>query len=388
MALEELTEEQVKQRRQRIKAVDPVEENNIETSEDRKQEFISGTVDVEYESLGRFSTPAKLSFKDYSTMDINAIVMSTPDKLVKTLVPILNGMICGEHAGKFDVSNMTVEEFIETLVAVKGKFNTRYHKHPYMCECQYDKPQDEQKFQDIMVDLGSLKYKSIEQVDEEIRATYKKDIEALTEEEWNEYKKSYAAIHNIDENIVTKEMTLENIKVTEPFVINPDGHEIALRLIRISDVIKAQELLDKEYSVQIKRIQNRQEHGVSGEDLKIKKQNEIEELEKEKAKKLLLYIKAFSLISIDGKQLTDAEKIKAMLDRDIFPNRVSQDINSLLDELKFGVFDTIEFNCSFCGQENKEDLQHNISVTELLPLNSKNERDSRHLTRLNVRFGA
>jgi hypothetical protein len=321
-------------------------------------------------------------------MDINAIVMSTPDKLVKTLVPILNGMICGEHAGKFDVSNMTVEEFIETLVAVKGKFNSRYHKHPYMCECQYDKPQDEQKFQDISVDLGSLKYKSIEQVDEEIRATYKKDIEALTEEEWNEYKKSYAAIHNIDENIVTKEMTLENIKVTEPFVINPDGHEIALRLIRISDVIKAQELLDKEYNVQIKRIQNRQEHGVSGEDLKIKKQNEIEELEKEKAKKLLLYIKAFSLISIDGKQLTDAEKIKAMLDRDIFPNRVSQDINSLLDELKFGVFDTIEFNCSFCGQENKEDLQHNISVTELLPLNSKNERDSRHLTRLNVRFGA
>ena len=181
MALEELTEEQVKQRRQRIKVAEPLEENNIETSEDRKQEFISGTVDVEYESLGRFSTPAKLSFKDYSTMDINAIVMSTPDKLVKTLVPILNGMICGEHAGKFDASNMTVEEFIETLVAVKGKFNSRYHKHPYMCECQYDKPQDEQKFQDIMVDLGSLKYKSIEQVDEEIRATYKKDIEALTE---------------------------------------------------------------------------------------------------------------------------------------------------------------------------------------------------------------
>ena len=124
MALEELTEEQVKQRRQRIKVAEPLEENNIETSEDRKQEFISGTVDVEYESLGRFSTPAKLSFKDYSTMDINAIVMSTPDKLVKTLVPILNGMICGEHAGKFDVSNMTVEEFIETLVAVKGKFNS------------------------------------------------------------------------------------------------------------------------------------------------------------------------------------------------------------------------------------------------------------------------
>lgn len=383
MGLEELTEEQVKQRRQRVKV-----EDKVETSEDRKEEFISGSVDVEYESMGRFSTPSILSFKDYGTMDINAIVMSTPEKLVETLVPILNGMICGEYAGKFDTANMTIEEFIETLIAVKGKFNSRYHKHPYLCECQYDVPEQDQKLQDTQIDLGSLEFKSIEQVDDDIKATIKEDLDLYTEEEWEQYKKLYSESNHIPLEETTKERVLQTIRVSEPFIIHPDNHEIALRLIRISDVIKAQKMLDKEYGSKIKFIQNRQEHGVPGEELKIKKQNEIEELQKEKAKKLLLYIKAFSIISVDGKQLSDAEKIQIMQDRDIFPRRVTKDIDSLLDQLKHGVFHTIEFTCPLCGRVNKEDLQHNISITELLPLDSKDERDKRHLTRLNIRFGA
>ena len=379
--MEELSPEQVAQIRTRKRA-------NVETSEDRKEEFISGSVRVDYESLGRFDTPESLTFKDYSTMDINAIVMSSQDELIETLVPILNGMICGEYAGKFNCANMTIEEFVETLIAIKGKYVSIQHKHPYMCECQYELPEADQKMQEGIINLSELKFKSIDQVEEELKKTVKEDLDLCTEEEWIVYRNSYAAKNNISEDQVTKEYVVNSIKIKEPFYINSDGHEIGLRLMRIADVIKAQKMINKEYNSKIKMIQNRVEHGVPAETLKMKKQKELEDIQKEKAKKVLLYIKAFSIVSIDGKELSDNEKIEAMMDRDLFPRHITQDIDSLLDQLKHGVYDTKEFTCPICGKLNKEDLQHNFSVTELLPLNSKDQRDGRFSTRLNIRFGA
>lgn len=382
--MEELTLEEVQKRRERKR----VNETVNEPSKPDQKSAISGKVKIDYESMGRFSIPATLYFKDYSLSDINSIVMSSQEEMISTLVPILNGMVCGEGSENFNSENMTIEEFIETLVAVKRAFNTAIHKHPYMCECQYDKPEADQKLETAEVNLNTIKYKSIEQVDEEIKATFKENFDLLSDEEWEAYKSNYALKYNINSEEVTKETVINNIKVSEPFFINPDDHEIALRLTRISDLLKAQKILDKEYAPKIKRIQNRTEHGVPGEELSAKKQKEIDELQKEKAKKLISYTKAFSIISVDGKTLSDQEKIAMIEDRDIFPRRVMADIDSFLDQLKHGIFETIEFSCPSCGKKNKEDLQYNISVTELLPLNSKDERDNRHLTRLNIRFGA
>lgn len=381
--MEELTLEEVQKRRERKRVND-----TVEVPTPNMDEAISGSVRVDFESMGRFSMPVSLSFKDYSTADINSIVMSSQENLIETLVPILNGMICGENAGSVNVANMTVEEFIETLIAIKGKFNTTKHKHPYMCSCQYDKPEDDQKLQDTEIDLTTLKYKNIEQVEEEMRKTLKEDLDACSEKELSSYFNMYASQCNIDINSVSKDYIVNNFKITEPFIIKPDNQEIALRFTRISDVVKAQKILDKKYNAEIKRIQNRVEHNVSGEDLKIKKQSEIEELQKEKAKKLITYIKAFTIVSINGKELSDAQKIEAIENRDIFPRRITKDIDTFLDQMKYGVFDTREFTCQFCGKLNTEDLQYNVAVTELLPLNGKDDRDSRHLTRLNIRFGA
>lgn len=380
--MEELTLEEVQKRRERKRVNDTVEVPKID-----QKAAISGRVRIDYESMGRFSIPSTLYFKDYSTADINSIVMSSHEDMVATLVPILNGMVCGDNIEGFNSENMTIEEFVETLVAVKRQFNTSIHKHPYMCDCQYDKPEADQKLETAEINLNNIKYKSIEQVDEEIKAVFKENFDLFTDEEWGVYKSNYAIKHNVNPDEVTKESIINNIKVTEPFIVNPDGHEISLRLTRISDLLKAQKMLDKEYTPKIKRIQNRTEHGVPGEELSAKKQKEIDELQKEKAKKLLLYTKAFSIISLDGKVLSDQEKINMIEDRDIFPRRVTSDIDSFLDQVKHGIFDTVEFTCPSCGKKNKEDLQYNISTTELLPLNSKDERDNRYITRLDIRFG-
>lgn len=373
--MEELTLEEVQQRRERKRVPN-------------KEEEISGKVRVDYESMGRFSIPQTLFFMDYSPADVNSIVMSSQEEMAATLVPIINGMVCDENSENFNSEDMTIEEFLETLIAVKGKFNTIKHNHPYICECQYDKPEADQKLQTTEVNLAKLKYKSIEQVEEELKQFFQEDINLLTEEEWISYRDNWANKNNLDPNSLTKENILENFKITEPFTIKPEDHEITFRLSRMKDLLKAQKILDKEYTPKIKRIQNRVEHGVPGEELSAKKQKEIEELQKEKSKKLISYTKAFSIIALDGKTLTDNEKLEIIEDRNIFPRRITADIDSFLDQLKHGVFDTIEFSCPLCGKLNKEELQYNISITELLPLNSKDERDNRHFTRLNIRFGA
>lgn len=382
-----LTEEEIIKRRER-KKVNKQESNVIEESIDTNIENHAKCTKLEFESMGRFSTPPIMYFKDYSVEDINDIVMSSPETLIETLVPILNAMKFGKESENFDVSMMTVEDFIETLVALKTRI-TKTHKHPYMCDCQYSLPEADQKLEEGEMDLTQLQYKSIEDVENEYKKVALEDLNALSEDEWIEYRNKYAQDESISEvESITKESIVEKIKIKEPFTIYSDDNKISFRLSRIADVIKAQKIIDKEFAPLFKRIQNRVEHGVPGEVLKAKKQEEFDDLQKQKAKKLMTYIKAYCLLSMNDKILSDKEKIDLMTNREIFPRQITRDMDSFLDQLKHGIFHTQEFTCPKCGKVNKEELQHSFSVAELLPIDSKNNRDNRQHTRLNIHFGA
>jgi len=382
-----LSEEEIVKRRERKRPEKPLN-NDIETSIDTNIENHAKCAKIEYESMGRFSTPAVLYFKDYSVEDINDIVMSSPENLIETLVPILNKMKFGKESEEFDVAMMTTEDFIETLVALKIRI-AKDHKHPYMCDCQYALPEAEQKLEEGNIDLTQLQYKSIEDVEEEYRKVALEDLNSLSEEEWIEYRDKYAKDENISNiETITKETIVEKIKIKEPFTIYSDDNKITFRLSRIADVIKAQKIIDKEFAPAFKKLQNRVEHGVPGDVLKAKKQEEFEELQKQKAKKLMVYIKAYSLLTLNDKVLSDKEKVDLMINREIFPRQITRDMDSFLDQLKHGIYHTQEFTCPKCGKLNKEELQHSLSVAELLPLDSKNNRDNKQHTRLNIRFGA
>lgn len=379
-----LSPDEVKQRRMRAKEAKAV----IEESIDKKIESFPGTAKVEYESMGRFTTPAVIYFKDYSTEDVTDIVMTQPENIVETLVPILNKMKVGSDVNDFDVSSMTVEDFIETLISLKAQFNTVHHKHPYMCECQYMLPEADQKVQEGDVNLLELKYRSIAEVEELYKEETKKSLEELSDKEWITYRKQVAKEEGVEAESITKESIIDKIEIKEPFTIYSGEHKIVFRFTRIADVIKAQKFLDKEYAPQIKKIQNRVEHGVPGDVLKAKKEDELKEIQKQKTKKLITYIKAYSILLLDDRVLLDNEKIELIRNRDIFPRHITQDMDSFLDQLKHGVYQEIEFTCPSCGRANKESLHQSFSVTELLPINSKSERDNRQHTRLNIRFGA
>ena len=183
-----LSPDEINIRRERKKLE---EQEVIKKSITTQAENIAKGVKIEYESMGRFSTPAVLYFKDYSVDDINDIIMIQPEYLVETLVPILNKMKFGEGSENFDVAEMSVEDFTETLVALKKQYNTTKHIHPYMCDCQYSLPDSEQKMNEGVVDLNELKYKSIIDVEEEYKAQTKKNLDELSEEDWIEYVHSF-----------------------------------------------------------------------------------------------------------------------------------------------------------------------------------------------------
>jgi hypothetical protein len=383
--METLTPNEVALRRERKK----VESKElIEKSIDTDIESHADCVEVFYQSEGRFSTPQTMYFKSYSNSDINDIVLSKNEYLIETLIPILNKMKYGESAKDFDCAQMTIEEFIETLVAVKERFVSSKHKHPYMCECQYELPDNDQKLQFTEIELSKLSYRSITEAEENLKNNFKQNLEDLSEEEWGNYKSLYAKKHEIAIEDVTKESVVEATHIKEPLIARVAGQVLVFRLTRIADLVKAQKLADNEFNPKINIIKNRQEHGVPGTELQLKKQNEIELILKQKTKKVLEYTKAFSLISYADKILTDKEKLELINNRDVFNVQTMQDLNSLLDDMKYGVYQELEFTCPQCGKINKELLQHDLSLNELLPLNSKDERDNKQFTRLDICFGA
>jgi len=116
-----LTPEEVQNRRERKKVPQAVN-TEVEDSIDKNIQSYAGCVRIDYESMGRFSTPPILYFKDYNTDDINDLVMSSQETIVETLIPILNRMKFGEEFKDFDCASMTIEDFIETLIAIKKQY--------------------------------------------------------------------------------------------------------------------------------------------------------------------------------------------------------------------------------------------------------------------------
>lgn len=373
--------DELENKRRRRKKEDTVKE---ETKSDSPKYFNNGeTVKICFESLGRFDMPKELCFGDFNMQDVNDITLSRQDELLENLVSIINKKIT--NAENVDVGNMVLEEFLEVLVGIKMEFNTPLHQHSWICDkCQGDKEGEEYNTETI--NLETLEYTSIEEADENVRKIHRKIIESLEPKEYNNYlinKYKNDPLEDIDSWTIDKEV--ENIKVQEPVSIQIGESRYSFRFPRVKDFIKAQKMAKDKYAGQLKRVENRREHGVPLAELKQKKQDEIEEIKHMQAKDTLLFARALTLVAMNGEDLKDEQKIQ------IYPNLPRKEVMGLIsyfNDIKFGIQHDYEFICPICGHSDRRLLQQELNPLELLPLDSTSSRKQEEHSRINIFIGA
>ena len=360
-----LRPEEVLQRR-RESAVKKIQEVAIQ--EEQAIQNTAGLVKIEYESQGRFSTPSILYFDDFTPKHINDIELSNQDNLLETLLSILNDI--KKHNNDFDVKDMTAEDLLETLIAIKQQFEGNTHIHYWMCDCQMDKSEKDRIINEYILELSDLQFRSMTDVDVEMKEYMAEVFKTLTDEQFKEYlykKYKNNPLEDVDGH--TREMEISSIVVKEPFNIISGEDVYTIRYPRLEDVIKAKKYAEKIYNPKLKNVQNRKEHGVPLHELKSKKEDEINRLKEEQGKELVLYAKSMMLQTKNGQVLSDAEKYEEF--KNNVKRKTMRNIENLFEIIQFGLSTETELTCPICGESETRLLRDVFDPRQLLPLHYK-----------------
>jgi hypothetical protein len=356
-----LTPEEVAARRRQPKVneqiVSDVEEPEI-------LQNTAGTVKIDYEAMGRFSTPASLYFKDFTNEQVVDITLSNQDDLLKNLVLMLNKMKVNEE--DFDCRYMTAEDLLETLIAIKIQFEGIDHTHYWLCDCQSEKSDKERVINEAQLNLLELNYKSIEQVEEETKEYLKNIFDQMSDEEFRQYViKKYKNNPIEDLDSYSREIEVERTKVKDPIFIQSGKDVYGIQYPRIDHVLKAQKYAENAFNSKIKAVSNKRLANVPLAELKEMKDEEIKQLKEQQAKLFIFYSKAMMLNSKNGIALTDQEKYEEY--KTNITRSTSNKIDDILNKMQHGLQHEVELLCPLCGESSKRWLQHNIDPRELLP---------------------
>ncbi len=331
------------------------------------------SVKIEYESMGRFNTPRVLHFYDFTNRQINDIALCSHDDLLDTIISILQENKVEED--DFKIEFMTAEDLLETVIAIKQKFESTSYTHYWICDCQVDKDDSERIINEDIFDLNDFQYKSIEQVDEQMKLFMKDIFDNMTDDEFKKYivkKYKDKPIDNIDS--YTREMEVQSFKVKEPITIDVGNDVYTIRYPRLIDVVKAKRYAEKKYASKIKMVRNRREANVALADLKERKKKEIDNLKREQAKILILYANAMMIQTKNDIALSDEDKLNEYANN--LSRTVTKNIKETFKQIDFGLSNDIELACPLCGKVDKRRLRDIIDIRQLLPHGDDQKPDS------------
>lgn len=331
------------------------------------------SVKIEYESMGRFNTPRVLHFYDFTNRQINDIALCSHDDLLDTIISILQENKVEED--DFKIEFMTAEDLLETVIAIKQKFESTSYTHYWICDCQVDKDDSERIINEDIFDLNDFQYKSIEQVDEQMKLFMKDIFDNMTDDEFKKYiVKKYKDKPIDDIDSYTREMEVQSFKVKEPITINVGNDVYTIRYPRLIDVVKAKRYAEKKYASKIKMVQNRREANVALADLKERKKKEIDNLKREQAKILILYANAMMIQTKNDIALSDEDKLNEYANN--LSRTVTKNIKEIFKQIDFGLSNDIELACPLCGKVDKRRLRDIIDIRQLLPHGDDQKPDS------------
>ena len=366
--------ENVKKRRKPVKKFDT---ENIVSDTMYLDSFI-GELTIPYSTQGRFSVPDELTWRDYTVDDVTTLSISSEDDILENIVSILNGL----NSNGVKVEDMLYEEFVETLIYMKAKFNTSSHLHSWYCDCQQGIPDTDKMECETTVDLKKLNFVSVLEADKKLQKYYKEIFDNFSDEEFASYIKTRYEFSDkdVDENW-TKEQELKTISIKEPIDIAIGEDIFTFSQIRIGHVLEAHKRANRKHNGSMKKIQNEKLKDTPLAEIKAIKAEKVEALKKLIAKDTTVIASALSLIEKNGKPLSVDDRISEWRK---FPRSGMMQLSSFIELMKTGLDSELDMTCSLCGKTTRRSLQDSFTPIELLPIQSNTKRTSKQHSRPNI----
>ena len=363
---------------------------NLPSSQDDFDVKNTGSaVGIQFSTAGRFTIPEYGYFTDYTTKEFNDLALTRQEDRLEVLISILNNKSVNQE---IDIEDAVPEELFETVVSLKRKFKGNIHTHKWYCEeCQDDVEDKDKVASEMDIDLSTLKEVSIEEADDNFRAYMKERYVKLKDQNPTMFLKQMKMIKPDLEtevpNDVNIDEVLKEVSIKEPFNITCPATKkrYTFRFSRIGDYVKAKKFINLKYSPQVKNLK-KERWGNKGSlhEFKESQQYKLDKLNDQKTKDLILATKAFSLIQVNGKDLSDAERFKELSDMKPI---TAETLSEYLESQKFGIQDERDYTCNLCGHVERGYLQRRTSVLEFVLDNSPTTGRSRLNNEEVVLFG-
>jgi DNA-directed RNA polymerase subunit M/transcription elongation factor TFIIS len=344
-----------------------------------------GKVQIRFSTQGRFSTPEAGYFGNYTVKHMNDITLARRDEILETLVAILNELVDHTEPGweDFEVEDMLMEEFFELQVGLKFAFYGKKHKHFWMHSCQEDVEDEDKKPSEQIIDLDTLTHIAIEEAEKELRELYSDTFHEMTDKEFENYLEvKYPGQDHSDK---TRDSEIAAFQVKDRIIVKAPGKVYEFRFTRIRDVLAGKRIADQEFSGKLMRARKQKwDQKTPLEQWKSEQNYKVEQIEHKKAKAMVLYGRALSLVSVNGKSLSDSEKIHEFSNMDAV---TSQQFIQFHNTVKIGIQDEREYTCNLCGKQERGWLQRRSNPIEFLPIDSDTSRELGNTPAANVFFG-
>ena len=353
---------------------------NLPSSQDDFEVTNTGdAVGIEYSTGGRFTLPEFGYFKDYTTKEFNDLALTRQEDKLEVLISILNKKSVNEE---IDIEDALPEELFETVVSIKRKFKGNIHTHKWYCEeCQKDTDEKDRKVSEMDIDLSTLKEVSIEEADDNFRNYMKERYTKLKSQNPTMFLKQMKIIKPDLVTSVPDEVNLDEVlkevKIKEPFNITcpTTKKKYTFRFSRIGDYLKAKKFINLRYSPKIKEVRKERWNSKGSlAEFKESQKYKLEKIEDEKYKDLILATKCFSLLQVDGKDLTDSQRFEELASMKPI---TAETLAEYLESQKFGIQDERDYTCNLCGHEERGYLQRRTSILEYVLDNTSTTGRSR-----------
>jgi hypothetical protein len=318
---------------------------------------------LEYCTLGRFSAPKEVNWRDYSFEHVTTLTTSNQDEILNTLLTILNKM---HNHPTFDINECTPDELIETLVNLKFKYRGGLHEHRWLCECQYGIDEDNQQVNTSEIDLSKVNFDSIEEADKNLRKIFKSYFEESNDNFEQYLTHKYPNKKEDELKKINIEQALNDIFVKEPFKIIHNNHTYTFRFPRMKDLVMGEKEARAKYKREISKVQNKKiDPNKDIRSQKEAKKGALEVIKRKIGKDALIYSRAFCMTTKNDQPISNEEKYN---DWKEFPPSVANEVTNFINA-PFGLNAEYDLFCPHCEKTFRRSLrQEPTLVWELLPL--------------------
>ena len=323
-------------------------------------------VTLDFDSKGRLGgVEPVMNFEVYDMDSIHDFSMMNADTIIDTVANAVER--CSET--KMNISEVLVSDFTEITRGIRVHFYDKMIKHRWFhSKCQNKYPEDERKQSTTDINAATINTRTIEEAD---AALQKWMAERLKEMSPEQRKKYIEAKYPEDASDRTDAELLADVKVTDNMAAmvpsrDGDGYDkVVFGYMRMGHWISGQHKAVIAYSEDLKALRRRlRPQSTPMSEWKAHLEWEASKLRRTRDKDTMVFAKALTIKSVNGKTLSDKEKIAYYR---TMPSTAMDTLSGLMDLTHIGIDDERLLECDLCGESERRSLHRQISPYDFLP---------------------